>query len=511
MSTLPTQRRARARTLMIQGTASSVGKSLLVTALCRYYRNQGLSVAPFKSLNMALNAHVTDDGFEMARAQAVQAEAAGIRPSVEMNPLLLKPEGDARCQVVLLGKSQGTKDAYALFGARGEPNHDVQALVLDALATLRARHDLVIIEGAGSPAEINLRSRDLANMFVAHAAEAEVLLVGDIDRGGVFASLVGTLALLEPADRARISGFLINKFRGERALLEPGLSWLTQRTQVPVLGVLPHLGRLALAEEDSLNVDRSARHAAHEAIEVVVVRLPRLSNHDEFQPFEHEPYVNLRFSDEPEALLRADLVIVPGSKSTLADLAWLRSLGLDHVLRLRAQRGQRVLGICGGCQMLGGAISDPLGVESQEREGMGLGLLPLTTQFMAEKRTQQVWLEPARDSWLTRGLTGRGPVRGYYIHAGHTQSEAPLFTVRDAAGNVRADGALSEQGSVLGSMVHGLFEDDGLRHALLAELRRERGLSAQVGTPTRREVEYDRLAQAIEAHVDRAFLQRFMA
>lgn len=494
---------------MIQGTASSVGKSLIVTALCRYYRKQGLSVAPFKSLNMALNAHVTEDGCEMARAQAVQAEAAGIRPTMEMNPVLLKPEGDTRCQVVLLGKSQGRKNAGELFG-EGEAKVDVRAVVLDALSTLRARHDLIVIEGAGSPAEVNLRSRDIANMFVAHAADAEVLLAGDIDRGGVFASLVGTLGLLEAQDRARISGFLINKFRGDLTLLQPGLDWLTQHTELPVLGVLPHLGRLALAEEDSLNVDRPAPHKAQEAVEVAVVHLPRLSNHDEFQPFEHEPYVNLRFTDAPEVLLRADLVIVPGSKSTLADLAWLRSLGLDHILHLRAQRGQRVLGICGGCQMLGGAISDPLGVESEQRQGMGLGLLPLATRFVTEKRTQQVWLRPVRECWLTRGLPSEAALRGYYIHAGETHSEAPLFAVRDAVGNERADGAFSEQGSVLGSMVHGLFEHDGLRHALLSELRRERGLCAQVGTPMQRELEYDRLAQAIEANVDRAFLQRFM-
>lgn len=496
---------------MIQGTSSSVGKSLIVTALCRYYRNQGLSVAPFKSLNMALNAHVTEDGYEMARAQAVQAEAAGILPCVEMNPVLLKPEGDTRCQLVLLGKSQGAKNAFELFNAGAEHKIDVRATVLDALSTLRARHDLILIEGAGSPAEVNLRSRDFANMFVAHAADAEVVLTGDIDRGGVFAALVGTLSLLEPKDRARVTGLLINKFRGDLTLLQSGLDWLTEYTKRPVLGVMPHLGRLSMAEEDSLNVDRQTQYARDAAINVAVVRLPRLSNHDEFQPFEHEPYVNLRFTDDPEALLTADLVIVPGSKSTVSDLLWLRSWGLDHILRLRAQRKQPVLGICGGCQMLGGAIADPLGVESEKPHATGLGLLPLSTHFMAEKRTQQVLVRPAQASWLTRALPQDTQLCGYYIHAGVTQADTPLLRVRDAEGNERADGASSEDGSVLGSMVHGLFEHDGLRHALLAELRARRGLSPQVGTPSQRELEYDRLAQAIEAHLDRAFLQRFMA
>ncbi|MEY4515001.1 MAG: hypothetical protein RLZZ450_7123, partial [Pseudomonadota bacterium] len=326
---------AVARTLMIQGTASSVGKSLLVTALCRYFRQQGLSVAPFKGLNMALNAHVTPEGFEIARAQAVQAEACGIEPCVEMNPLLLKPESNSRSQVILMGRPSGSRSARELFLT----GLDIRGTVVGALDTLRARHDLIVIEGAGSPAEINLRSRDVANMFIARAADAPVLLAGDIDRGGVFAAFVGTLALLEPDERARVRGFLVNKFRGDVSLLTPGLDWLREYTGIPSLGVLPHMGALRIAEEDSLNVDaRTNQQAAERTLTIAVLRLPRIANHDEFQPFEHEPDVALRFTDDPLVAASADLLIVPGTKSTVDDLGWLREQGLDHVIRLRAQR-----------------------------------------------------------------------------------------------------------------------------------------------------------------------------
>jgi adenosylcobyric acid synthase len=500
---------SQARTLMVQGTASSVGKSLLVTALCRYFRNQGLSVAPFKSLNMALNAHVTREGFEIARAQAVQAEACGIAPRVEMNPVLLKPEGDKRSQLVLMGRAHGSRSARELF----TNGVDVRSVVLDALATLRARHDLVVIEGAGSPAEINLRARDVANMFVARSIEAPVLLAGDIDRGGVFAAFVGTLALLEPEDRARVKGFLVNKFRGDLSLLTPGLDWLREYTGIPVMGVLPHLGRLRVAEEDSLNVDARVGTEAAGAgesgvqITVCVLRLPRISNHDEFQPFEHEPDVRLVFSDEPELALAADLVIVPGSKSTVSDLAWLRERGLDHVLYLRKKRGAPVLGICGGCQMLGERIEDPHGVESSEPRAEGLGLLPLSTEFVREKRTLQVHAQKQRESWLTRGVAATVQVSGYYIHAGITQTRSPMWLTQAEGEAARPDGAHSEDGVVLGTMVHGLFEHDGLRHGVLEQLRARRGLGDHArSVPWDRDAEYERLADMIAQHCDRPFL-----
>jgi adenosylcobyric acid synthase len=495
---------AVARTLMIQGTASSVGKSLLVTALCRYFRQRGLSVAPFKGLNMALNAHVTPEGFEIARAQAVQAEACGIEASVEMNPLLLKPESNSRSQVILMGRPSGSRTARELFAT----GLDIRGTVVDALNTLRARHDLIVIEGAGSPAEINLRSRDVANMFVARAADAPVLLAGDIDRGGVFAAFVGTLALLEPDERARVRGFLINKFRGDVSLLSPGLEWLREYTGVPSLGVLPHLGALRIAEEDSLNVDvRTNQRAAERALSIAVLRLPRIANHDEFQPFEHEPDVALHFTDDPQVALRADLLIVPGTKSTVDDLSWLREQGLDHVIRLRAQRGLSVLGVCGGCQMLGRSISDPDGVESSQAETAGLQLLALSTHFLPTKNTRRVRARKRGESWLFAGLSSEVEVPGYFIHAGITRAEGSpaLESVFHDGDDPRwhVNGAISDNGAVVGTMVHGLFEHDGLRHSMLDGLRARRGLGPASGRASwDRHAEYDRLATMIADHVD---------
>jgi adenosylcobyric acid synthase len=495
-----------APTLMVQGTASSVGKSLLTTALCRYFARQGLRVAPFKGLNMALNAHVTPQGFEIARAQAVQAAACGVELEVEMNPVLLKPEGPAKSQLVLLGKAQATLSAKALFDA----GFDLKAAVLDALAALRSRYDLVLIEGAGSPAEVNLRDRDIANMFVARHAKSPVLLAGDIDRGGVLAAFAGTLALLTDEERGLVKALVVNKFRGDLSLLTPGLTWLHDYTKKPVLGVMPHLGRLRFAEEDSLDVDargqRDSRAGA--ALRVAVIRLPRLSNHDEFQPFEHEPDVSLVFTDDPAVLLDADLVIVPGSKSTVADLAWLRAQGLDHLLRLRAQRGAHVLGICGGCQMLGGEIMDPDGVEDGHGGGEGLGLLALSTRFLQDKRTRRVEARALGHAPLFAALPADVVVPGYYIHAGVTRAEGKaVFATRSGEASY-ADGAVSEAGNVVGTMVHGLFEHDGLRHAVLSVLRERRGLGPVVGgMQYDRDAEYDRLADAVEAHCDTAFLR----
>jgi adenosylcobyric acid synthase len=502
---------ALARTLMVQGTASSVGKSLLVTGLCRYFARQGLRVAPFKGLNMALNAHVTSGGFEIARAQAVQAEAAGIEPIVEMNPVLLKPEGNARSQVVLLGKSVGVHSARELFST----GIDVKGAVLGALEAVRSQYDLVVIEGAGSPAEINLRARDVANMFIARAADAPVLLAGDIDRGGVLAAFVGTLALLEPEDRARVAALWVNKFRGDLSLLTPGLDWLTEHTNKPIFGVLPHLGRLCIAEEDSLNVDArlgATARAGAQQIEICVLRLPRISNHDEFQPFEHEPDVTLTFSEDPERALSADLVIVPGTKSTVSDLAWLRERGLDHVLFLRARLRRPVLGICGGCQLLGQRIADPHGVESAARESEGLGLLPLSTEFRREKRTRRVLAQSLARGVLFAELEGALRVPGYFIHAGITAAEgAPLFEVEED-GLRKADGSADASGMVMGTMIHGLFEHDALRHSALDQLRKLRGLTlASHRARWDRQADYDRLADAIATHCDIALLRQLVA
>ena len=326
-----------ARTLMVQGTASSVGKSLLVAALCRLFRQDGYDVAPFKSQNMALNSAVTPDGLEIGRAQAVQAEAAGLAASVDMNPILLKPEGPQRSQVVVLGRPQATLSAREYQDYKPE----LQSVVAGSLERLRRRHQLVIIEGAGSPAEINLKARDLVNMHVARLADAPVLLVGDIDRGGVFAALVGTLELLEPDERARVAALVINNFRGDLGLLEPGLDFIRQRTGKPVLGVVPHVPRLRIADEDSVSLEtrRARRRPSRAELDIVVVRFPQMSNYDDVLELEHECGVTVRFAQEPAELRGADLLILPGSKSTLSDLGWLRRSGLSAQIARQAHSG----------------------------------------------------------------------------------------------------------------------------------------------------------------------------
>jgi adenosylcobyric acid synthase len=491
-----------AAVIMVQGTASSVGKSLVVTGLCRLFRRAGLRVAPFKAQNMALNSAVAVDGGEIGRAQAVQADAAGIEPTVDMNPVLLKPEGDARSQVVVLGRAWGSLSATAYHARKPE----LRGVVREALARLRARVDLVVIEGAGSPAEVNLKDRDIVNMDVAKAAGARVLLVGDIDRGGVLAAFVGTLALLEPDERALVGGFVVNKFRGDLRLLEPGLAFLRERTGVPVAGVLPYLRGLRIADEDSVSLDhrRRTRRAAPGELEIAIVRLPRISNYDEFDPLEHEPGVVVRYVDRPEELRGADLVVLPGSKSTAADLRWMRESGIGDEVIARAGRGEPVLGVCGGCQMLGAALLDPDGVESAEAEVTGLGLLPLVTRFRREKTTARV---RARADAALLAPESAGEVGGYEIHMGSVErtAGAPALRIlaRNGVGCDCEDGAVSADGAVVGTLVHGLLEDDDARAALLARLRARRGLAAPAGPQVpRREAEYDRLADAMGAHLD---------
>ncbi len=507
-----------ALTVMVQGTASSVGKSLLCTALCRMFQRRGLRVAPFKSQNMALNSFATLDGGEIGRAQAVQAEAARVAPTVDMNPVLLKPEGDSRSQVVVLGKPIGSLHARDYFAYRGE----LKDIIARSLGRLREAHDVVVIEGAGSPAEINLKDRDIVNMHVARVADAPVLLAGDIDRGGVFAALVGTMALLEPDERARVAAFVINKFRGDITLLEPGLEMLTARTGVPVLGVVPYLKHLRIADEDSVSLEgRRRRGAAGPGqLDIAVVGLPRISNYDDVEPLEHERDVVVRFIERPDEIGGADLVVLPGTKSTMADLAWLRASGLAEAVAARARQGGWTLGICGGCQMLGGAIEDPEGVESAEPAARGLGLLDVATRFERTKTTAQVRARLAGDSFLgagDAGSAGEGELTGYEIHMGRVErvgGARAAFAIGSRSGRAEAalDGAVSADGAVVGTMIHGLFENDGLRRSLLAALRGRRGLPAPAGAtaiPSRHE-EYDRLATAVEASLDRALLDRIV-
>jgi len=480
-----------ASTLMIQGTASGVGKSTLVAALCRLLRRRGVRVAPFKAQNMSNNAAVAVDGGEIGRAQAAQAEAAGVPPSVDMNPILLKPEGDARSQVVVRGQVWRRLSAREYHAARPE----LAGVVAESLARLRARYDVVVIEGAGSPAEINLRASDLVNMAVAALADAPVLLVADIDRGGVFAALVGTLELLEPVDRARVRGFVVNRFRGDRALLAPGLEFLEERTGRPVLGVVPYLHDLRLPAEDSLDLDgRSPRPAA--VLDVAVVRLPRMANFDDFGPLELEPGVRLRYVARPQELGVPDLVVIPGTKSTLADLAWLRTCGFGTALLRLAAAGTPVFGICGGYQMLGTRLADPDGVEGAVGAAPGLSLLDVETVFAADKATREVVGQAAAHAGFF-GFAAQLALTGYEIHVGRTTGTTAPFA---HIGN-RVDGAVSPDGLVAGTYLHGLFHNVAVRQALLGALAERRGVA---WTPANQGGvdPYDCLADTVAAHVD---------
>jgi len=496
-----------AATLMVQGTASSVGKSLLVTGLCRLFHRAGLRVAPFKSQNMALNSAVTLDGLEIGRAQAVQADAAGVVATVDMNPILLKPEGDRRSQVVVLGKPIGSMNAADYHAYKPE----LSRIIAASLARLRADHDLVVIEGAGSPAEINLKQNEIVNMHVARLADAQVLLAGDIDRGGIFAAFVGTLELLEPDERDRIAAFVVNKFRGDIALLEPGLRMLTERTGKPVLGVVPYLHSLRIADEDSVSLDHRAtrRRPPPSQLDITVVRLPRIANYDDVEALEHEPGVVVRFVERPADIVESDLVILPGSKNTSSDLAWLRAAGLADALTARAAAGAPILGICGGCQMLGERIDDPDGVESSDPHVAGLGVLPIATRFARDKRTTQVTAHAAAPSFLTGGAALAEPVAGYEIHMGAVEPTAPIarafaLATRNGTPVSALDGAIAGDGAIVGTMLHGLFENDALRARTLGALRDRRGLPAPpraAPIPTK-QAEYDRLEAAVRGSVD---------
>ncbi|MCS6803188.1 MAG: cobyric acid synthase [Chloroflexota bacterium] len=495
-----------ARTLMVQGTASSVGKSALVTALCRIFRQDGLRVAPFKSQNMALNSAVTVDGGEIGRAQAEQAAAAGIEPTVDMNPILLKPEGEMRSQVVVRGRPWATLSAWEYQQRKAE----LLGVVAESLARLRAAYDLVIIEGAGSPAEINLKADEIVNMRVAALADAPVLLVGDIDRGGVFASLLGTLELLEPDERARIAGLVINKFRGDRRLLQPGLEVLEARTGKPVLGVIPYLPNIGLAEEDSATLEDRPAAAADGRVEIAVIRLPRLSNYDDFDPLAAEAAV--RFVDQPRHLGEPDLIIVPGTKSTAADLAWLRASGLAAAIVEHVERGVPLLGICGGYQMLGRQILDPDRVEAEATTTPGLGLLDVVTEFLPEKQTVRVEGVVEGGAGPFAALQGKR-FRGYEIHHGRTRRGAEMSWLRlEQRSGHRVDdvdGALRQDGLVAGCYIHGFFDADELRAALLEALARRRG-RAVVSRPFSRQHAFDRLADHVRRHLDLAALRRII-
>ncbi len=419
----------RAKTLMIQGSASSVGKSTLVTALYRIFKQDGWNVAPFKAQNMSLNSYVTGDSAEMGRAQVVQAAAACVEPMVEMNPVLLKPEADNRSQVVFLGlplASLAAKDYYAL-------RTKLWKGISESLDSLMDRYELVIMEGAGSPAKINLKKHAMVNMRVALHCRAPVVLVADIDRGGVFASLVGTLELLDPPERALIKTIVINKFRGDLSLLPPGLDWLENRTGVPVAGVIPYYHDISIAEENSVSLEQRRAMKAKDKflLDIAVIGLGHISNFDDFDPLEQETQVRVRYVQANDDLGAPDLIIGPGTKNTMTDLAELRSRGLDQTVVDRSRNGIPVIGICGGYQMLGQRIHDPEQVESPTLQAPGLGLLPVSTTFLLTKMTRQVCGRVAADKGLLSGALDL-PIRGYGIHMGETDGVTILaFTIEE--------------------------------------------------------------------------------
>jgi adenosylcobyric acid synthase len=487
-----------AKTLMIQGAASSVGKSLLVAGLCRLYARRGLRVAPFKAQNMSNNAGVTPEGGEVGRAQVTQAEACGIPLHVDMNPVLLKPEADNRSQVVVLGKKLDTLSARDYYRRKTE----LWEVVTAALARLRERNDLVLIEGAGSPAELNLRRGDIVNMAVALHAHTPVLLAGDIDKGGIFAQLLGTLWLLAPEERALVKGLLVNKFRGDPGLFTDGVRILEERGGVPVLGVIPWLEDHGIPEEDGAGLDDPASAPVLGAtespqVDIAVIKLPRIANFDDFDPLAAEPGVRVRFVQAPNNLGRPTAMILPGTKHTLADLAWLHANGLADALLGLAAQGVALVGICGGYQMLGHSISDPDGVEGGG-EAAGLSLLRVRVIFRGAKVTQQAVAHPlGRWPWLTAAE----PLTGYEIHAGQAETPAPLLELRRTDGSHTLDGAAAPDGRIWGTHLHGLFHNDDFRRAWLASL----GWRAPARpTPylARKAASYDRLADALEAALD---------
>lgn len=458
-----------AKALMVLGTSSHVGKSVLSAALCRLLFDCGYRVAPFKAQNMSNNSYVTPDGLEIARAQALQALACGLEPEAAMNPVLLKPSADQASQVVLMGRPIGSFKAREYHG---EISLRLRAAVEEAYRDLEGRFEVIVIEGAGSPAEVNLRDVDLANSFALRVSRAKALLVADIDRGGALAAVVGTLELMEPNEREQVEGILINKFRGDLELLKPALDFLERRTERPVLGVIPYLRGLALPEEDSVSLERREGRGG-EGLRVAALKLPRISNHTDLEPLTWEEGLSLRYAEDPSELDEVDLLVIPGSKSTVEDLRWLRERGFEEAIKGLRGRGTFILGICGGFQMLGDTIEDPHGVESPLRTERGLGLLRARTVFERSKVTRRV---RAR----TLSLWGIDEeVEGYEVHMGRTEVEEghrPFRLTR--LGDEEVDlpeGAVSEDGMVLGTYIHGLFELDGFRKAFLREVARRRG------------------------------------
>lgn len=502
-----------AKTIMLQGTSSHVGKSILTTALCRIFLQDGQRVVPFKAQNMALNSYVTKAGDEMGRAQVAQAEAAGLDPVVEMNPVLLKPTGNSCSQVILMGKPIGNMTAKEYH-----TGYSLQALgvIKECLDKLGAEFDVIVIEGAGSPAEVNLKANDIVNMRIAKMLTAPVLLIADIDRGGALASVVGTLELLDPDERDLVKGIIINKFRGDIDLLKPALEFLEAKTGKPVVGVVPHLDQLGIDDEDSVSLDDKQIHGMRD-LDIVVIRTPKISNFTDFSSFANEPDVTVRYIKQGESIGKPDLILLPGSKNTIEDLLYIRQQGYEEQILELVNAGTPLIGICGGYQMLGKQISDPEHTESNLDSISGIGLLNISTTFTPNKMTHQVTANCNNNGFLGLNLTC-DHLTGYEIHMGRTEfldniQHAFTITSRSDQPITSADGVVRSDGLVMGTYIHGIFDNDEYRRSLLNALRKRKGLTpieSVNDTHTRKESSYNRLADTVRNSLNMELIYKLL-
>ena len=495
-----------AKKVMFQGTSSHVGKSILTTAFCRILTQDGYNTAPFKAQNMALNSYVTRSGGEMGRSTVAQAEAAGVEPIVQMNPVLLKPTGNSCSQVILLGKSVGN---YSASDYQNKYSQQAWDSVKKSLDYMETHYDILVIEGAGSPAEVNLKKNDIVNMRIAKECQSPVFLIADIDRGGALASIVGTLELLDEEERKLVKGLVINKFRGDITLLEPALTFLEERTGIPVLGVIPYLDQLGIDDEDSVSLQDMPKDSVMRDIHIAVIQTPKISNFTDFDAFTHEPDVNVRFVQQGDLIGNPDVIILPGSKNTTEDLLYLKHHGYADEIKELADRGTPVIGICGGYQMLGEKVCDPLHVESDKDEVTGLGLLPYITTMQGEKNTYQVEFNCKNLPFLDMNFSAEN-LKGYEIHMGETiltGSAQSLFNIvrRSNAPVDLQDGFINDKHHVFGTYCHGVFDNDHLRRAVINALRKRKGLlplDVKFKYREYKEAEFDRLAAIVCKHFD---------
>ena len=497
--------------IMLQGTSSHVGKSILTTALCRIFYQDGMATVPFKAQNMALNSYVTKDGGEMGRSQVAQAEAAGLEPFVEMNPVLLKPTGNACSQVILMGRSIGNMSAREYHKGYSLKAFDT---VKEAIRRIESKYDMMVIEGAGSPAEVNLKANDIVNMRIAKYLQAPVLLIADIDRGGAMASLVGTLELLDPDERDLVKGLVINKFRGDVTILQPALDFLEEKTGKPVLGVIPYLPDINIEDEDSVSLDdkKTQMNKMDAPLRIAVIQTPKISNFTDFDALSKEADVELYYIQQGEhidRLGRPDLILLPGSKNTTEDMLYLRRSGLEAELNEAKAAGVPIIGICGGYQMLGEKISDPLHTESDNDSVKGLGFLPMETTFAAKKLTSQVKAKCLNWNFLGTKLEA-DDLYGYEIHMGETKFTAEKnhpFVITERAGEAVqiAEGMINAEGTVMGAYIHGIFDSDNYRRAVLNILRRRKGLEplpVSTNYAAAKQAAYNRLADTVRRSLD---------